>query len=174
VAEFTTTPRSTNTLEVVAAVQKQLISQLSDIFPEDCIAVTDPDEWEDGTPENLINNIFMALCPGDSTFPEDTQIGGGLETVEELMTLEVYVFSAGRGDRTETYPATVYDPQEGLFELKRRVLRAMCQADPTGDNQDPLVSQLIPVFSATKPRRTPSGIWFIKLVFGIPHFLDLS
>lgn len=171
----TVTARSTNTRDVILAIQRLLISQLGDIFPEETIVISDPDEWENGaTPENLINSEFITICPGDSTFPEDVQIGGGTHTVEELGTLELYIFTSSRLDQTGTMPAAVYDPEEGLFELKRRVMRALCQADPTGDNRMPLVSQFIPIQNGTKPRKNASGIHFMKLTFGINYFWDLT
>lgn len=165
----------TNTRDVVMAIQRLLINQLSDIFPEETIVVSDPDNWEDGkAPENLMQSQFLTVCPGDSTFPDDVQIGGGANTTEELGTVEIHIFSDARLDQVGQMPAAVYDESEGLFELKRRVLRALCQADPTGDNQMPLVSQLIPAISATKPRRNAEGIHFIKLTFGASYFWDLS
>lgn len=171
----TQTARFTNTREVVLALQRLLQTQLADIFTEETVVITDPDDWENGaTPENLLQTSFLTICPGDSVFPEDVQIGGGTQTVEELGTLELYIFSDARLDQTGTFPAAVYDENEGLFELKRRVLKALCQVDPTGDNQLPLLSQFIPIQSAGKPRKNGSGIHFLKLTFGISHFWDLQ
>lgn len=171
----TVTARMTNTRDVVLAVQRLLVNQLSDIFTEETVVISDPEDWDNGeTPETLINSSFITMCPGDSVFPDDVQYGGGVNTIEEKETLELYIFSDARLDSTSKMPATVYDENEGLFELKRRVLRAMCQSDPTGDNQLPLLSELLPVISCTKPRKNASGVHFIKLVFGIPHFWDLT
>jgi hypothetical protein len=173
--QTTITDRSTNTREVVLALQALLVSQLADLFTEETVVITDPDSWDSGqTPENLIATSFITLCPGDSDFPDDVQVGGGANTVEELGTLELYIFSDARLDQTGVFPAAVYDPNEGLFELKRRVLRALCQADPTGDNTKLLVSQLIPIRSCTKPTKNSSGVHFLRLVFGTSFFWDLS
>lgn len=171
----TITARFTNTRDVILALQRLLVNQLSDLFTEETIVITDPDDWDNGqTPENLINQEFITLCPGDSTFPEDVQIGGGANTVEELGTLELYIFTSNRLDQTGTMPAAVYDPNEGLFELKRRVMQTLCQADPTGDNQLKLLSQFMPIQSCSKPRRNSSGVHFIKITFGLNHFWDLT
>lgn len=171
----TITARSTNTRDVVLAVQRLLVAQLADIFPEEAIMVSDPDSWDgDNTPEAMMSTSFITICPGDSTFPDDVQYGGGLQTIEEKATLELYIFSDSRLDSSSRMPAAVYDENEGLFELKRRVLRALVMQDPTGDNQLPLLSELLPVYSSTKPRKNASGVHFIKLVFGVPFFWDLS
>lgn len=171
---FTQTPRFTNTREVFLAFQSMLRSKLADIFPEEAVLLADPELWENGPPEPRIATSFLTICPGDSTAPDDVQTGGGTNTTEEFETLEVTIFSDSRLDSTGSFPAAVYDENEGLFELKRRVLVAMCQADPTGDNQLPLLSAFTFFISWTKPRRFDSTLLFIKLVFGTQHFWDLS
>jgi hypothetical protein len=167
--------REGNLREVVLAIQRLLIRELADIFTEGTILITDPDEWEAGeSPENLINTSFVTLAPGDATFNEELQYGGGIQTVEEDNLFNVYVFSDSRLDQTGVFPAAIYDENEGLLELKRRVLKALVMADPTGDNQLPLLSQGVYITSSSRPRKNTSGVHFIQLAFKVSFHWDLS
>lgn len=170
----TTSARFTNPRDVLLAIQNALIAGLADIFPAETIMISDPDEWEDGAPEQQMSSSFICIAMTDSEFPDDVQIGGGANTCEELGGVVVYIFSDSRLDSTGQMPAVVFDPNEGLLELRRRVMRVLVGSDPLGDNAMPLVSQLIPVRRAAKPRKNPQGIWFTTLEFGTSYFLDLT
>lgn len=166
--------RLTNTREVTLAVQRKLQNRLADIFPEEAILLADPEQWDDGPPASVAESSFLAVCPGDSQFPEDVQSGAVPITVEEIGTAEVTIYSSMRLDRTGSMPAAVWDETEGLLELKRRVILALAGADLTGDNALPLLSQLIPVRTADKPRKDSTGRYYLKVVFGICYFWDLE
>jgi hypothetical protein len=171
----TVTARFTNSRDVLLAVQAALVNGLVDIFPDPAaIMISDPENWDDGVPEPQISTAFLTVAPTDSDFPDDTQVGGGQFACEELAGVAITIFSDSRLDQTGQMPAAVYDPNEGLFELKRRVLRVMVGADPVGDNALPLLSQLVPIRRGTKPRKNPQGIHFITLEFGTSHFWDLT
>ena len=71
-------------------------------------------------------------------------------------------------------PEAVYDIDQGLLEIKRHVLRVLVGADPLGDNALPLLSQLVPARSSSKPRRNAEGVWFLSLTFGASFFWDLT
>jgi hypothetical protein len=166
--------RFTNTREVLLAVHRQLVSNLADIFPEETIVLADPDDWDGGLiPEQLINSTFLVVCLTDSEFPDDVQVGGGANTCEELGGIQVHIFSDSRLSQLG-HTGGILEENEGLLELKRRVLRALVGTDPTGDNAYNLLSQLIPIRRATKPRLNPQGIRFLTLDFGISYFWDLT
>ena len=172
---FTETARFTNSREVVLAVHRLLISKLAGYdIPQERIVIADPEQWEDGPPTTLIDETLFTVCPGDSEFPEDVQIGGGLNTIEEIAAIEVTIFAARRLDQNGTMPAAIYDENDGLLEQKRRVMKALCQADPTGDNALPLLSQFAPIRTSSKPRKDSTGLFILRLIFGTPFFWDLS
>jgi hypothetical protein len=170
----TVTSRFTNPRDVLLAIQRTLVAGLVDIIPEDGIIISDPDEWESGIPEPMLSGPFLAISLTDSDFPDDVQIGGGAAACEELMAVAVTIFSNERLDQTGHMPAAVYDIDEGLLELKRRVLRALVGTDPTGDNALSLLSQLVPIQHGTKPRKNPQGVWFLVLICGTSFFWDLT
>jgi hypothetical protein len=164
----------TNPRDILLAIQRALTDGLADCIPADQIVISDPDEWESGTPEPHLMGPFLCIALADSDFPDDVQIGGGQYTAEELAEIVVTIFSNERLDQTGHMSAAVYDPEAGLLELKRRVLRALVGADPTGDNALPLLSQLIPVRRSTKPRKNAEGVWNLAVTFGVSFFWDLS
>lgn len=171
----TVLPRATNHRDVLLAFQAQLQYLIGDIFPAETVTLQDPDEWVDGVPEQSINSTFICIAPTDGEFPEEFQIGGGTQTCFEWSAVGVWVFSNSRLDQVGQMAAALYDPNEGLLELKRRILRAMVAVDLTGgDGAQPLLSELIPAKSFDKPRKNPQGLWFIKLVFGALFLWDLS
>jgi len=168
-------PRATNHRDVLLGFRAQLIAQLGDIFPDDTITLQDPDEWVDGIPEQTINSTFICIAPTDAEFPEEIQIGGGATTCMEWGAVGVWIFSTDRLDQVGHMAAALFDENEGLLELKRRVLRALVGVDLTGgDGPQPLLAELVPAKTFDKPRKNPQGLWFIKLVFGALFMWDLS
>lgn len=170
----TSSGRFTNLRDVLLSVHAALVNGLLDIFPSETIVFADPDAWDNGVPEQLISSSFLAVCLSDAEFPDDVQVGGGAAATEEMSAVQVHIFSNMRLDQTGQMPAVLFDENEGLLELKRRVLRAIVGADLTGDNVNPLLSQLVPVRRAAKPRKNPQGIWFLTVEFGLSFFWDLT
>jgi hypothetical protein len=157
------------------AFQAQLVAQVGDIFPAETVTLQDPDEWDGGIPEQTINTAFLCVAPTDAEFPEEIQIGGGAMTCMEWGAVGVWIFSDSRLDQVGHMAAALYDENEGLLELKRRVLRALVGQDLTGgDGAQPLLAELVPAKQFDKPRKNPQGLWFIKLVFGALFMWDLS
>jgi hypothetical protein len=171
---YTVNPRFTNPRDVLLAIQRALVDGLADILADDQIIISDPDEWDNGTPEPMLSGPFLTLCLSDSDFPDDVQIGGGQLACEELAAVNITIFSNERLSQTGHMPEAVYDIDQGLLEIKRRVLRVLVWADPLGDNALPLLSQLIPARSSSKPRKNAEGIWFLSLTFGASFFWDLT
>lgn len=169
----TVNARFTNPRDVLLAFQQQLTAALVDVIPDDGVIIADPDEWDDA-PEPQLSGPFITLAYGDSQFPDDVQTGGGAATCEEIVPLVVTIFANERLDQTGHMPAAVFDDEHGLLELKRRVLRATVGTDPTGGDALPLLSQLVPIRNASKPRKNAQGVWFLSLTFGVSFFWDLT
>src|SRR5512135_2121305 len=170
----TVTTRATNTREVMLGLWKQLADNLGDIFPAETIFLSDPDEWQAGAPEQQITTEFLCVCGTDADLPEETQIGGGQFTTFKWGGFAVYIFTDSRLGQVGHQAAALYDPEHGLYELERRVMRALVGSDPVGDNALPLLAELTPARSSFKPRRNENGLWFMKLEFGAGFLWDLS
>ena len=169
--------RATNARDVMLGIHRQLIAQLADIIPEEVIILADPSEWEDseGQPEQTITTAGLTICPTDSEMPEEFQTGGGAATCFEYAGVEVTILADSRKDQTGHMAAALYDADDGLFELKRRVLKALVGVDISGGDPNVfLLAELVPVRRSNKLKKNPQGIWFTTVEFGTLFLWDLT
>lgn len=166
----TTSANFTNHRDVLLAVQELILADMADLsFSEATVVVSD----DPSPPANMRAQLFMTICPGDSQFPDDVQTGGGADTVEELAVVLVTLFSARKTDQVGRMPLAVYDPERGLLEIKRRVMRALVGQYPDR-NRFPLLSDCIKIRRSTMPRCDESGLYSLMLEFGTSFFWDLT
>jgi hypothetical protein len=170
--------RATNARDVLFGIQRQLVQQLADVIPQEAVLLADPSEqWdgEDGQPEQTISTGGLTICLTDAEMPEELQTGGAAATCFEYSGVEITIFADNRLDQVGQEPAAVFDADNGLLELKRRLLKALVGVDLTGgDPPVPLLSELIPVRRSRKPRKNPSGIWYLTVEFGTLFLWDLT
>lgn len=166
----TSTANFTNQRDVLLAVQDILLSDLSDMgFNEASIFITDDGE----PPAQLRQKLFLTLSPSDAEFPDDVQTGGGAATVEGLAGFRVTIFSALKVDQGGRFPVAVYDPDQGLYEIMRRVMKALVGVYPER-NGLPLLSDCIKIRRTSSPMRDDKGNYFVTMEFGTPFFWDLT
>jgi hypothetical protein len=118
---MTQRPTSGTADQIVSAIVKRLISQFPEFNEATCFVSDSPEPIQ--VPRG---SVFCTVSPGEGTFPEEFQSGGGVETLTEHfgVTITPYVLTRA-GVMDETRDALLHPERGVLTRYKLRILRAM-------------------------------------------------
>lgn len=156
----------TDQLTLLNAVVAQLVDQLS-LNAETCFISDDP------VPEYWPGDPTITVTTVDGTFPEGFLAGGGVNTAAEYTGIAVNVFTRNMLDEAghaQQITAT-------LLTLKLQVLKALTMFDPTNDDGNNILRNLMAPERSVRIQETEidgNRAHFFSLVFTTDFDWDLS
>ena len=121
-------------------------------------------------------DFFVTAAPGDGVFVEGEQ---AVDNVTEQWDVIVTAYSRIRLDSADHDQRLLHNPRRGLFELKRKILKALVGQDPTYKT-DEFLRNLLYAKRSPRPQAVEiagaknSGLALISVVFGVDWDWDLT
>lgn len=122
-------------------------------------------------------DYFVTIAPGDGAFAQGEQDANNL--TEEWIVL-VTAYSRVKLDSPDHDERMLHEPRRGLFELKRKILKALVGEDPEYKGNT-FLRNLLYVTRAPRPQvlqipggSSNSGLAVISLEFGIDWDWDIT
>jgi len=94
---------------------------------------------------------WVSVSPGDSSFDESMQVGGGQLQLSESMGITVTGYNRTRLDSTDHDEKLFSDAVRGLFVVKHRILKAVAQIDISDDDGNTFLRSYVIVSGADRP-----------------------
>lgn len=131
-------------------------------------------------PNQPTGNYYVTVSPTDGTFPEQFQIGGGVNQCTEETGVLVTIWSQLKLDRNGRDVRMLTDDTRGLLRLKKKVLRALVTADPQvntpgqGGTNSVLRNLMLARRCAVPEHDPKNGYGCIALLFEVVFDWDLT
>lgn len=166
---FTATGISTSQSDVLAGVVTLLKAQFSDWDAEAIY-------WTD-TPTPIVDHnldLFIQVSPGGGSFNQGILMGG--PRAEETGLFGVTIWRRSVVDNAGRSQESLFNPSEGLLELKRRVLKALTGKMLTDDEGRYIATGTITPQQALEPDTgaTDPPLDRLAMYFQVPFDWDLS
>ena len=157
---------------VLASVVSWLRSALN-FQPEQCYEVANPDEIP-SVP--IAGHWWCTVAGGDGQFVEGNQDASQCSEQTEVI---VTAYTRIQTDMTDHAENLLHDPARGCFEMKRRLLKALCGVQLVTPSGDLFLRQSVWASRSSPPRNgkhseTGEFIGMIQLAFRIEFDWDLS
>ena len=159
---------------ILDRVVARLIDQVAALNAKTCVVTAQP---PDEPPAQLRENLFCSVSPADGRFDQELLEGGGQNTLVEHSGVVVVLWSAMKLDRTGVNISLLTDAARGLFDLKRRVLKALTNHDLANGNGDQILQEPMRPILSEAPRATEqhqSGVGDLAITFLVDFEWDLS
>jgi hypothetical protein len=157
---------------ILKAVRALLIEKIPD-FSEKNVAISDEDE----APAGMRSYYYCTIWPGGGNFDEAAFVGAGIYGVNEYAVVAITVYRRNPKDQAGHGDDMLLNPDNGLFELKRLILKTMVRATRLAwENKFLLIEQMRPTRS-DEPRNMPHSTGKtgdVYLEFLTPFSWDLS